>query len=250
MFGKAFSQVACGLVFVLMQTIGHAGSFAVNPLRVTLSMNQSTDSLTVRNESTDPAIVQLELMEWSQDEGADVLTTTHDILATPPIFTIPPGGSQVVRVGMRRPPDPTVELTYRLLLRELPPPPDEGFQGLRMALNISLPVFILPLATVTEELHWAASLQGQTGFTLSVKNSGNAHVQVANFKLAMAGGAGSGPHQVAEYVLAGQSREWLIDESPPADGVVLLTAETDAGELQAEIKLPAPEPAIETGNAD
>src|SRR3546814_9833017 len=68
-------------------------------------------------------------MAWSQSGGKDVFAAVDDILATPPIFTIPAGGSQVIRVGSRRAPDPQHERAYRLFLREVPPAPQPGFQG-------------------------------------------------------------------------------------------------------------------------
>src|SRR5689334_12280243 len=98
----------------------HAGSFTVNPVRVTLSATQGVAAITVRNVGTEPTVVQLETSSWSQHGGQDALASTTEVLATPPIITTPPRASRIIRVGLRRPADPERELTYRLFLRQIP----------------------------------------------------------------------------------------------------------------------------------
>ena len=123
MLTRVLEQAACGLFFfVVWASVAKAASFGVSPVRVTLSESQSMGALTVRNDGTEPASLQMEMLNWSQAQGQDVLTPTRELLANPPIFTVPAGGSQLVRVGLRRAPDGQRELTYRIVLQELPPP--------------------------------------------------------------------------------------------------------------------------------
>lgn len=68
-------------------------------------------------------MVQLEAMAWNKAQGQDIYTPTTDLIAAPPIFTVPPGGTQIVRIGLRRAPDPQRELAYRVYFQEIPPPP-------------------------------------------------------------------------------------------------------------------------------
>src|SRR5690242_10334147 len=98
---KHKGQARCGLAFLLFlyTATASAGSFSVNPVRVTLSANEPIAAITVRNESTEASVVQLETSSWTQHDGADALASTVEILATPPILTIPPGASRIVRVG-------------------------------------------------------------------------------------------------------------------------------------------------------
>jgi CBS domain containing-hemolysin-like protein len=42
-------------------------------------------------------------------------------------------------------PDPVNEIAYRLVLDEIPPPPEPGFKGLQVALKINFPIFVQPL---------------------------------------------------------------------------------------------------------
>src|SRR5258706_6023191 len=95
-----------------------AGSFMVTPVRVTLSASQPVTPITVRNESQETTVVQVDVVAWTQRDGADVDTATREIPATQPIFTLNPGASQILRIGPPRDVDPTRELADRRLLHE------------------------------------------------------------------------------------------------------------------------------------
>ncbi len=83
-------------------------------------------------------------MAWAQKDGKDQLTPTRELIATPPIFNLKAGTTQLIRIGMLRKVDLEKELIYRLILEEIPPPPAPDFKGLQVALRIGLPVFIKP----------------------------------------------------------------------------------------------------------
>lgn len=219
-----------------------AGTVVVSPVRATLSTSQQVGALTVRNNGTEPTVVQLEVLSWSQQDAKDVYAPTREILATPPIFTVAPGGSQIVRVGLRRAPDAQRELSYRLYLQEVPPPPKPDFQGLQVALRIGVPVFVQPAAAARPVLRWQLSRTPQGPLKLALSNEGNAHIQVANFRLVPPGREPLPTVQVAAYLLPGQTRDWLVEAGPaPAPGSVLrLFAQTDAGDIQAELVVEQP----------
>ena len=130
MLKRVMIQAAYGL-FLLVAGVNvvSAASIGVSPVRATLSASQKTETITVRNTGSELMSVQLEVMSWSQQDGEDVFTATREVLANPPIFTVPPGGSQLIRAGLRRAPDARRELTYRIFLQELPPPPSPDFNA-------------------------------------------------------------------------------------------------------------------------
>ena len=232
-----FYQAACGLVlFIVAVSSAIAGSFQVSPVSATLTRGQPVSALTVRNTGSDAAVIQLEAMAWSQPNGKDQYVPASDILATPPIFTIAPGGTQVIRVGSRRPPD-TLERAYRLFLREVPPPPKPGFSGLRMSLQISLPVFVQQDVASTPQLEWQAeqTTAGQT--RIRVTNRGQTHARLNSFKLSAASGNKSLPmedHIV--YVLPGATHDWLLN-APIVPGTHLHLAATQSNgrSMQADL---------------
>ena len=238
MFARITGQAAVGLAFLLGAAGAcTAGSFAVSPVRATLSSSQRVGSMVVRNTGAEPVVVQLEAFDWSQQEGQDVYTATKEILATPPIFTIPPGGSQIVRVGLRRAPDPQRELTYRLYLQEVPSAKPD-LQGLRVVLRMGVPVFVAPAVAAAPVLRWHAARHAGNTLKLSLTNNGNAHIQIAKSKLTLADTTHAvATQEVAAYVLPGQTRDWLVKASalPPPGAALRVFAQTDSGDMQAEV---------------
>jgi fimbrial chaperone protein len=227
-----------------------AASLALVPVRLALSSKQPVGALTVRNDGDEATVIQLEVAGWAQSDGKDVYTATSEILATPPIFTVAPGASQLVRIGMRRPADASHELSYRLFLQEVPPPPKADFKGLQVARRFGVPVFVgaetaqvkaavVPVAA----LQWhARAAAGSDKVTLTATNAGTAHVQVKSFTLAPKGQAAPPEHNSPEYVLAGQYRDWQIELEPaPLAGASLhVSAATDAGPVEADVVVEAP----------
>src|SRR5437667_4077067 len=195
-----------------------AGSFQVNPIRVDMTKGATTAAITVRNDGDDAIVVQSSVVAWTQDNGQEVYTPTTEALVTPPIMTVPPGGEQIVRVGLRRGPDAQRELEYRLYLQEVPPPPKPGFTGLQVALRVGLPVFVAPAAPGIRRLEWSAQIGPDGAIRLAAQNTGNAHVQVTDFELGLPGAGGPfAPESTRAYVLAGQRRLWTL--TPPPDRV-------------------------------
>ena len=242
MLTRALKQAACGLFFFLVcGGIANASKIGVSPVRVTLSDSQKIGSFSVRNDGTEPTTMQMEILSWSQQEGKAVFVASRELLANPPFFTIPAGSSQLVRVGLRRAPDAQRELTYRVTLEELPPPLNPDFQGAKMLIRISLPVFVLPEIDAKPVLLWQAVRTSQGALKISLSNNGNAHIQIKNFKLSLLDSVQPWVTlQTSDYVLAGQSRDWIVPANPenpaPPPGVSLkLFAQTDAGDIEAEV---------------
>jgi fimbrial chaperone protein len=220
-------------------SVANAGSFTVNPVRLTLSATQSVAAVTVKNIGEEATVVQLETSSWSQTDGQDVLESTSDILATPPILTVPPGASRIVRVGLRRPADPQRELTYRLFLREVPPPQPIS-QGLRVALLISMPVFVTPPHIAGPRIEWRAKAMHDGSIQLQARNAGQSHIQLGQLQIVQAGnGADVATRNMADYLLPENGREWtLMTKSAPPPGTLLtVTSMADIGPLKASVKL-------------
>jgi fimbrial chaperone protein len=238
MRNRATSRLAGGIVLFLNSLLTvQAGSMQVSPVRVELSAAKPLIALSVRNTGAEPLVIQLEMMDWSQQGGKDVYTPTRDILAAPPIFTVPPGKSQVVRLGVRRPADSERELSYRLFLQEVPPP-RLGFQGIQMAVRFGVPVFVAPASAATAAqptaLSWQVYRTADGTLETSLTNNGSHHVRLTNLKLSTSNGREVILLQGVGYVLPGQSHHWTAQEleTPPGD-LVHISAATGAGVLNA-----------------
>jgi fimbrial chaperone protein len=220
-----------------------AGSFSISPLRVEFSAQATTAALTIRNEEDSPALVQVETLLWSQSAGEDKLEPTKDLLVSPTVFTLQPRGSQLVRVALRGTPDPTRELSYRVILQEVPPEASPDFTGLRVALRLSIPVFVAPTASAKPDLAWSAVRDASGAIVLRADNNGGAHARVLSFTLTPESGTGAVlQDSVATYVLPGQYRTWTLqnnnktrDDSTASAARYRLKANTEHGEVVAEL---------------
>lgn len=232
------SQAVFGLALFFWALQTQAGGFSVQPVRVHLSPDQPTASLSVRNTGDAEAVVQISAHLWGQEAGADILQATRDVLVTPPISRIAPGQSQLVRLGLRSDFPVLSERTYRLVLSEIPGPAAAGFTGLRMSLQVSMPVFVLPAVAVAPTLEWTAELDESNDLWVVLTNSGTAHVQIKKIALARHGGEVRGLPGAAGYVLPGQRRKWKLEGIALESDSLLLQADTDAGGFEASINIP------------
>jgi fimbrial chaperone protein len=233
------------LATLLLPALAAAAEWEIDPVRVQLSTEQQTAAITVKNASDQPTSLQIEVVAWSQVDGKDVYTASRELLVSPPIVTIPGKGEQVIRAALRRPADATKELSYRINLRELPPPPAAGFNGVQVALRIGLPVFVQSIkGEAAPKMSWAIQRMPDNQFKLGLKNTGNAHVQVTDFALSLPGSKEAiATEATSSYIMAGQTREWLLKSTLSnqiADGRVHLKAFTDAGDVDTDLVLGRP----------
>jgi fimbrial chaperone protein len=235
-------RAAFCLGLAAIPALAGAGSFQVTPIRMEFSGQQRTAALTVRNDTAEPLVVQIELMDWTQRDNQDVYAETADLLATPPIVTVAAGRDQVFRVGLRRAPDPSRELSYRVFLREIVPPPAKDFTGLQVSLRVGVPAFVKPIAPGAKaEVRWSARAMPDGRLSVTAKNAGNMHLQIVDVRVNVPGTeAAIATTDQMIYVLADQTREWQLELKnalPVGTTRLHLMAQTDAGPVEAELAL-------------
>jgi len=238
LFGVLLSATAV----LLSPMSAQAGSFSVSPLRVDFSSIAQTGALTVRSQQDGGVMLEAQAMLWEQVDGEDRLTPTRDVLVSPVVFTLQPNGSQLVRVALQRPADPQRELSYRLILTEVQPQAEADFTGLNVALRISLPIFVEPIATAPPAIEWTATRRLGGALDVTARNAGNAHARVLNFSVAPIA-ASDEPirEQVTAYILPDQARTWTLD-IPQKDGTsgtdwhrLRVKGASEAGDFELEI---------------
>jgi fimbrial chaperone protein len=243
--GRPAGWVMLCALALLSPTLANSAEWNVDPVRVELSAQQQTAAIIVRNESDQPSSIQIQAVTWSQVDGKDVYTPTRELLVSPPIATIPPKTDQVIRVALRRPADPSKELAFRINLQELPHEQATESTGVHVALRIGLPVFVQSAkGDAAPKMAWSVARVSDSQLRVQVQNQGNAHVQISDFSLHAAGAAQAVTSESASsYVLAGQSREWLLKTSSSqaiANGRLRLMAFTDADKVDTELVLGSP----------
>lgn len=216
-------------------SMARAGSFRVSPMRIELAASRPTTVLRVVNTAADAITVQAEVRAWSYAGERDVFGDTDDVLLNPPIFTIAPGVTQFVRVGLRARAPATSEASYRLFLEELPAPSTPVGTAVRTLLRISLPVFVASPGAAPK-VQWRVERAGAAAVLLSATNTGNAHIHVNGISLRPEGGAAVASKNLAAYLLPGQTREWKIPGAGIASAAQIeLSARSDAGDLSERL---------------
>jgi fimbrial chaperone protein len=231
------------LCWLAAATSAAAGSFSISPIRVELATGTRAQVLTVRNEEDRQVVVQLRTLAWSQIDGQDHLEPTRDLLATPPLFTLPARGQQIVRIASRHAADADRELDYRLLIEEVPQAAPEGFTGLQVALRLSLPVFVQPRQAARQSLSWSAVWLSDRQLALRAHNAGAAHVQVLDFDVQAAAATPLTLHNsAARYLLPGSVAEWTLElpQGTVRFDTLRLRGASDQGEFTADVSVTSP----------
>lgn len=217
-----------------------ASNLAINPIRVVLDGKNPSAVITLQNASQEARVIQTELLRWTQEGGHDVYTPARGLLVNPPVFTLPAGQSQLIRIGLNRTPDANQELAYRLYIQEVPPPPKPGFTGLQMALRIGVPVFVSPKAAPNPKIRWQANRTPTGLIQLTVTNEGNFHLHLTDIRLMEPDNHRQiiDWYRVHTYLLPGQSRHLMV--KPEFDWTgdhINLSVRTDRGAVDTELVL-------------
>ncbi len=203
------------LLFLLCVGAAHSASVQVVPVRVEISAQRTAGELRIINSGDKPVSMQVDPREWSQNvDGVDQLAPTEELLAVPPLFTIPPGRDQIVRLGLLGQPSPTHEKTFRLLVTELAPASGEReASAVRIRLQLSIPVFVAPSESeAIPELVVEDTRIGADGVIVTLRNTGNTHVKLKQLSVAASGGdmPDDGRSGKGRYLLPGTSAEIFV----------------------------------------
>jgi fimbrial chaperone protein len=235
-----FASLVCVWACGALPVPARASTFNISPIRAELSATHRTDVLTLTNAEDQPVVVQVHVLAWSQQNGEERLDETRELLATPPVLQIPASSDQIVRVALRREADPSRELTYRVILEEIPQAAPANFNGLRVALRLSVPVFVAPArGTGSSDLVWGAHLRPDGEVEVAASNHGTGHLQVTDFEL-YAGAATPIVHgMTSKYVLPGSRMTWMLkaDADPRLTGPIVIRGHSDRGDFTADVAL-------------
>jgi fimbrial chaperone protein len=178
------------------------------------------------------------VLAWSQKNGDEHLDETRELLVTPPVMQIPAKTAQVVRVALRREPDPAQELSYRVIFEEVPQAAANVSTTLRVALRLSVPVFVAPVrGNPGPNLEWESRWLPDGKLELAAVNRGTTHVQVTDFDVLPAGAKDPVRGMTSKYVLPGSRMSWTLAPGTDVDrrGALVLHGHSDQGDFAADI---------------
>lgn len=231
-------------VVALVPMQASAASLRISPIGIDMLSTERSAAITIANTDAEPVSLQIRLYKWSQVDGEEVLDPATDMIASPPSVTVPANASYTIRVARPAATPIDRELSYRLLIDELPKPADPrtAGQGVRMVLRTSMPVFVADKSAMAE-LGWAV-WQDSAGVYARAINTGRRHAKIAGLTLTTASGAtvsfGAG---LNGYVLAGATKRFDLKtgsalQLPPAlatGSTVTLTARNDALDVRTTV---------------
>lgn len=181
-----------------------AGIFSVSPVRIFMTPRDRAVAITLTNEGDTEVALQADINAWTQKaDGTDELVLTEDLILAPPIIKLAPKGRQVVRLALLRPHDASRQLTYRMIVREVPEAtaPKSGSMEVPIALALSMPVFITPPIAKREVSCEAARGDGQ-GLQAVCRNTGSAYAQIREATIRRSG-ATVARFEGGNYILPG-----------------------------------------------
>ena len=187
-----------------------ASGLQVEPTSVTIT--ERSEEMWLVNSGDVPLQAQVRVYRWVQDADGERLEPTEDLLASPPMAQLAPGGRRLVRLvstGAR-----SCEDTFRLAIDELPAPQTET-AGLRYVMHYSVPVFVTPkrCEAIAPQLTWRIETQATTAH-LVVNNGGAMHAQLADLTFVDANGQRTPlTPGLLGYVLAGAQMGFALAPS-------------------------------------
>lgn len=230
----AAAVITLSCAVIPLRGTAFASSFQIDPVKIDLEADKATATLRIVNNGDRPTSVRISALSWTQKNSEDVYSETDEIVASPPIATILPHKTQIIRLGQR---ERTAgeERAYRIIVEEIPQPSPSG-TGIDMALRFNLPMYVAGARRAYADLSWTAWLEKDGKVTVEAVNKGDTHVKL----LELGWGAGNGSVTLAGstgVILAKGSKRWSIPlTGRVAPGVpAILTIRTDDGETQSPL---------------
>jgi len=223
------------LTLLLTSRPARAQALSVVPVRIQMGPGQKAAVLSVTNQGTSETAVQVRIYAWNQKDGEDRLVESNNVLVSPPLATIGPGGAQVIRLMLRETAQ-TREATYRVIVDQIPPPAAAG--SVQIALRMSIPVFAQPAARTAPHLQFHIESDAERSY-LVASNLGGRHEVIRNVEVATGDGRQLKPSSDSSpYILAGATRRWAIPAQGPiakTGKTLQLTARSDSGAISVQV---------------
>jgi fimbrial chaperone protein len=193
-----------GMLIGCLALPAFAGVFTVTPVRIYMAPRDRATAITITNESDEELVMQADIYDWKQKpDGQDELTLTEDMFLSPPIIKMAPKSRQVVRLALLHPPVLERQLTYRMIVREIPEAkPSQKDLQLQVALAFSMPVFITP-PNAKAKLDCKVERVAVNTVKAVCENAGIAYSHPVDFLLTNGAGDKIASQESGAYILPG-----------------------------------------------
>jgi fimbrial chaperone protein len=239
-FRRIAGCALAAILFVLLKGLAaDAQSLSVLPVNIFLGPGEKAATLTVTNQGSSKTSIQIRAFAWNQQADDDQLTTTNEVVVSPPIASIAAGASQVVRLILRQTPQ-SREATYRILLDQIPPPAEAGV--VHIVLRMSIPIFAQPMTRALPHVQFHIEVHAGQVYLVGI-NDGLRHEAIHDIELSTSDGRTlkESPSS-SPYILAGVTRRWNIDAQGPLplpSETLRLTAQSVSGAIEQQVPVVA-----------
>lgn len=231
----------------------HAASLQVSPIALEFKADEPAQALWLSNSGKETLRAQVRVMQWTQNAEGDQLQASRNLVASPPMLLIQPGQKQLVRIIRPQVQTSDSEISYRLLIDELPAAPDKPASGLQFLLSYSLPVFITPQGlapasgrNLTRSLPAGLSAEAfvqDDKVLLAVSNAGRQRLRLSQLVFVdKSGKTHTLEAGLLGYVLSGNRMQWPLSLAPGifrAGGVFKIRFNDDADSQELPLARPA-----------
>ena len=220
---------------------GEAAALRVEPVLVEVFAPGAASTLTLRNDDSTAATVQIRVFKWSQANGKETLEPTTAVVASPPIVKLAPQTDYIARIVRVTKSPVAAEESYRIFVDQLPmkggPP-----QQVKLLIRQSIPVFFSQRQDEQPAVTWSIGYDGPR-LMVTAKNSGERRSRISSLTLKDAAGRtiafGDG---LVGYVLGGSTMSWMAPSRPHGfggGGSIALTAQSDTGPVDVVVRAPS-----------
>ena len=213
-------------IMALMPAAHAANSLMIWPIDPAINPDEKASELWLENRGNATTMMQVRIFSWLQVGGQEQYQTQQQVVASPPMVRLEPGQKQLVRLIKQGAPQAGREMSYRVVLDEIPTPrtPGENQAGLTFQMRYSVPLFVYGNGVTSDsakpQLSWQQVDSGGKRW-LELTNRGNGHARLSNVTI---GGRRLG-NGLFGYVLANSSNRWPLTSSVSGE----LSAEVNKG---------------------
>ena len=216
-----------------------ATSLRVAPVLIDLREPAAASAIRVWNDASRPINVQIRVFRWVQRNGQDSYEATNDVVASPPMVKLKPGGENLVRVVRTSKRPVQKEESYRLIVDELPNPSRRSSGTVVLVVRHSIPVFFSASETHGAGPNWSVQRK-PGGFLVTLRNGGDMRFKVSNLTLRSGGSILARREGLVGYALGNSTARWFVPASgrgKASGGSVTILAESEAGHFDASVRL-------------
>lgn len=231
--------VACVAAVFEFTGIAQAASLRVAPVVLDLRAPTAASTIRIWNDARRPINVQIRVLRWTQKNGEDAYEVTNDVVASPPITTLRPGGENLIRIVRTSKRPVNGEESYRLVVDELPDPSRRVAGTVVLVVRHSIPVFFGTTDASGASPSWSVQ-QRRGGYLVTVRNRGSMRLKISNLALSSGGKALARREGLVGYALGNSTAKWFVPatgRSRVSDGSVAISADSEAGRFDATARL-------------